>query len=70
MKEGDEHKTAFRIERGLYEFKVMLFGLTNAPTTFQALINKILQPLLFNGILIYSKNKLEHISHVRHVLEI
>lgn len=34
--EGDIAKTAFRTYHGHYEFTVMLFGLTNAPTTFQS----------------------------------
>lgn len=34
--EGDIAKTAFRMHHGHYEFTVMLFGLTNAPTTFQS----------------------------------
>ena len=35
----DIHKTAFRTHEGLFEFVVMAFGLTNAPATFQALMN-------------------------------
>jgi hypothetical protein len=42
----DVQKTTFRTRHGHYEFKVMSFGLTNAPTTFQALMNHILEQLL------------------------
>ncbi|XP_026428676.1 uncharacterized protein LOC113324580 [Papaver somniferum] len=38
---SDIFKTAFRIHQGHYEFKVMPFGFTNAPATFQALMNEI-----------------------------
>ena len=37
--------TAFRTHEGHYEFLVMSFGLTNAQTTFQALINELFKPL-------------------------
>ena len=42
--EGDVFKTAFRTRYGHYEFLVMLFGLTNAPTAFMDLMNREFQP--------------------------
>ena len=41
IKAGDEHKAAFKTRRGLYEPTVMFFGLTNSPTTFQAMMNAL-----------------------------
>ena len=41
----DVHKMGFKTHKGLYEFLVMLFGLTNAPTTFQAITNNVFKPL-------------------------
>ena len=43
MKEEDSPTTAFRTHEGHYEFLVMPFGLCNAPSTFQILMNKILK---------------------------
>ena len=43
IKEGDQHKAAFKTKYGLYELNVMFFGLTNSPATFQAMMDHILQ---------------------------
>jgi hypothetical protein len=75
--EGDEWKTAFRTRYGLFEYLVMPFGLCNAPGTFQAMINKVLQEILDEGvivyiddILIYSEDEETHIALVKKVLEL
>ena len=45
IKEGDEHKAAFKTRYGLFEPLVMFFGLTNSPATFQAMMNHLFYPL-------------------------
>jgi hypothetical protein len=77
MKEEDIPKTAFRNHEGHYDFLVIPFGLCNAPSTFQSLMNHVFHPflhhfvlVLFDDILIYKKTWTNHISHVDRVLHL
>ncbi|GBG83945.1 hypothetical protein CBR_g37817 [Chara braunii] len=74
---SDQHKTAFKIRDGLYEFIVMPFGLTNAPATFQSPMDKVLRHQLnrfvvvyLDDILIFSKFMEEHLKHLEEVLQV
>ncbi|GAB5407488.1 MAG: hypothetical protein Aurels2KO_57190 [Aureliella sp.] len=72
----DQEKTAFRTRYGHYEYKVVPFGLTNAPPQFMAMINDLFRDfhdrfmvVFLDDIIVYSKNEEEHAEHLRLVLD-
>jgi hypothetical protein len=74
----EAHKTAFRTHFGHYEWKVLPFGLCNAPATFQAMMNDIFRDhglnrfvaVYLDDILVYSRTPEEHVEHLRRVLQV
>lgn len=77
IKEGDEHKAAFRCKDGHFEPLVIQFGLTNAPACFQRFMHSIFRDHLdkfliiyLDDILIYSKDLDSHRNQVELVLSL
>ena len=70
MDEKDKEKTAFTCHKGLFEFNVMPFGLSNAPAVFQELMSVLLQgcnnfaTAYLDGIMIFSSTLEEHLEHL------
>jgi hypothetical protein len=67
IKEGDEYKAAFKTNMGLFENTVMPFGLQNAPSVFQQMMNTKFADIIATGkviiymddILVATRNDLE-----------
>jgi len=76
LRKKDRPKIAFLTKNSQYQFKVMSFGLNNALTSFQRLMNKILRQYIgksiqvyLDDVIIYSNNLDEHKKHIKVVLE-
>ena len=78
IKPGDEWKAAFHTNCGLFEPLIMFFRMTNSPTTFQTMMNKVFRTVIAKGIvivylddiLIFTKTEEEYEQAVQRVLEI
>jgi hypothetical protein len=70
IEEKDRYKTAFTVPFGQYEWNVMPFGLKNAPSEFQSIMNEIFNPytefsiVYIDDVLIYSDNIDQHWKHL------
>ncbi len=71
-----EDLTTFRTRYGMFKYKVLPFGLTNGPASFQRFVNDLFMDYLdlflsiyLDDILIYSQNELEHQEQVKKVLD-
>ena len=76
IKDTNVHKTTFRTQYGHYDFLLMQFGLTNALAAFMDLINRVFLPcvdhfvvVFIYEILVYSKDRENHDTQLRVVLE-
>ncbi|CAM4821724.1 unnamed protein product [Rotaria magnacalcarata] len=76
IEEEDQHKTAFIIPEGLYEWNVLAQGLKNSPPSFQRVMADILSPccqfalVYIDDIVVYSRSFEEHLKHIHQVLSI
>ena len=72
MYESDEEHTSFIIDRGLYCYKAMSFGLKNIGATYQKLVNMMFKDLIGKSVEVYVDNMLvkskmagDHTEHLK-----
>ena len=77
MDPEDQEKTTFMIERGIYCYKVMSFGLKNAGPTYQRLVNKMFEKQLgdtmevyIDDMLVKTKQAEDHVAHMQDTFEV
>ncbi len=76
MDPKDAEKTAFATHRGLFQFRVMPFGLCNAPATFERLMAFVLAGLQWSkclvyldDVIVYSETFEQHLQHLQEVFQ-
>ena len=67
--------SAFVTPSGLYQYKVMPFGMKNAPATFQRMVNKLVRDIdgcegYIDDVVIYSDNWSDHIRQIKRFFQI
>ena len=71
----DQHKTAFTTPFGLFQFKVMPFGLNGAPASFQRMMDQVIDGLYnftaayLDDLVVFSNTWEEHLEHIQAVLQ-
>ncbi|KAI3757692.1 hypothetical protein L6452_05235 [Arctium lappa] len=77
MQVDDQEKTAFMTDRGIYCYKVMPFGLKNAGSTYQRLVNKMFKDQLgdtmevyIDDMLVKSRQAVDHVEHLRKTFDV
>ena len=76
IKPEHRHYTAFSTPFGVYQFRQMAFGLTNAPATYSRLVRRVLDGIpwsvampYLDDTIIHSRSVSEHVQHLGQVLE-
>ena len=78
--QDSQEKTAFITHQGLYQFRIMPFGVTNAPAIFQRLMQRVLVDLqsdtsntfvlvYLDDVIVFSKSLIEHMKNLRVVFD-
>lgn len=75
LEERCKQKTSFVCRQGTFQFEVMSFGLMNAPSTFQRMMNSLMNHLNFvrvylDNLMIFSKTMSDHLENLGRVIEL